>query len=140
VPLAAGTAWEVLQRLRPPPGAWLLVHGASGGVGTFLVQLATAAGVRVIAVGGAGSHRLLGELDAAADLVGGAALQASLAAVRAGGQLVTIATPRLDLDAVLDANLTFHGVLIQDNGEAPDYWPTCSAGGRSGRSSRRSIR
>jgi NADPH2:quinone reductase len=62
VPLAAGTAWEVLQRLRPPPGAWLLVHGASGGVGTFLVQLATAAGVRVIAIGGAASHRLLGTL------------------------------------------------------------------------------
>jgi NADPH:quinone reductase-like Zn-dependent oxidoreductase len=65
VPLAAGTAWEVLQRLRPPPGAWLLVHSASGGVGTLLVQVATAAGVRVIAVGGAAFHRLLGTLGAA---------------------------------------------------------------------------
>jgi NADPH:quinone reductase len=142
VPLAAGTAWEVLQRLRPAPGAWLLVHGASGGVGTFLVQLAAAADLRVIAVGGAGSHRLLRELgaahcldyhtaavapaavaaaggpvDAIVDLVGGTGLQDSLAAVRAGGQLAAIATPRLDLDPVLDANLTLHGVLIQDNGD-----------------------
>jgi NADPH:quinone reductase len=142
VPLAAGTAWEVLQRLRPVAGAWVLVHGASGGVGTFLVQLAAAADLRVIAVGGADSHRLLGELgatrcvdyhaaavapaalaaadgpvDAIVDLVGGAGLQASLAAVRAHGQLVAIATPRLDLDPLLDANLTFHGVLIEDNGD-----------------------
>ncbi|HYY78723.1 MAG TPA: hypothetical protein VFD04_06000 [Actinomycetes bacterium] len=65
VPLAAGTAWEVLQRLRPMAGAWVLVHGASDGVGTFLVQLAAAADLRVIAVGGAGSHRLLGKLGAA---------------------------------------------------------------------------
>jgi NADPH2:quinone reductase len=142
VPLAAGTAWEVLQRLRPAPGAWLLIHGASGGVGTFLVQLAAAADLRVIAVGGASSHRLLGELgaahcldyhteavapaavaaaggpvDAIVDLVGGTGLQATLTAVRAHGQLAAIATPELDLDPVLDANLTFHGVLIQDNGD-----------------------
>jgi NADPH:quinone reductase-like Zn-dependent oxidoreductase len=35
--------------------------------------------------------------------------------VRAHGQLVSIATPELDLDPVLDENLTFHGVLISDS-------------------------
>jgi NADPH:quinone reductase-like Zn-dependent oxidoreductase len=64
-----------------------------------------------------------GQVDAIVDLVGGTGLQDSLAAVRAGGQLAAIATPRLDLDPVLDANLTFHGVLIQDNG----IWPATRA-------------
>jgi NADPH2:quinone reductase len=58
-----------------------------------------------------------GPVDAVVDLVGGAGLQASVTAVRAHGRLAAIATPRLDLDAVLDANLTFHCVLIQDNGD-----------------------
>lgn len=43
-------------------------------------------------------------------------LQDSLTAVRPRGQLASIAMPRLDLDPVLDANLTFHGVLVQDDG------------------------
>jgi NADPH2:quinone reductase len=55
-------------------------------------------------------------VDAIVDLVGGRALRESLAAVRTRGRLVSIATPDLDLDPVLDENLTFHGVLISDSG------------------------
>jgi NADPH:quinone reductase len=33
-----------------------------------------------------------------------------------GGQIAAIATPELDLDPLLDANITFHGVLIGDDG------------------------
>jgi NADPH:quinone reductase len=51
------------------------------------------------------------------DLVGRGVLQASLAAVRPHGQLAAIATPRLDLDQLLDANLTFHGILIDNHGD-----------------------
>jgi len=51
------------------------------------------------------------------DLVGGSSLAASLGAVRSRGQLASIATPDLDLDPILDANLTFHGVLIDDDGD-----------------------
>jgi NADPH2:quinone reductase len=40
-----------------------------------------------------------------------------LAAVKAGGTIAAIATPSLDLDPVLDANLTLHGVLIDNNGQ-----------------------
>ncbi|MFI6599529.1 zinc-binding alcohol dehydrogenase family protein [Nonomuraea sp. NPDC050536] len=137
VPLAGGTAYEVLRRLDLPPGATILVHGASGGVGTFLLQLAAEAGLRVIAVGSEPSHRLLTELgalhcvdyrttdvasqvaepvDAIVDLFGGTVMNDSLSAVRPHGQLASIETPSLDLDAVIDANLTFHGVLIQDDG------------------------
>ena len=33
------------------------------------------------------------------------------------------ATPDLDLDPLLDANITFHGVLIQDDGDRTRRWP-----------------
>jgi NADPH:quinone reductase len=51
-----GTAWRALfQRARAVPGETVLIHGASGGVGTAAVQLARAAGLTVI--GTAGSER-----------------------------------------------------------------------------------
>jgi len=51
-----GTAWRALfQRARAVPGETVLVHGASGGVGTAAVQLARAAGLAVI--GTASSER-----------------------------------------------------------------------------------
>ncbi|KDN22361.1 medium chain dehydrogenase/reductase family protein [Amycolatopsis rifamycinica] len=43
------TAWQMLHRIaKVEAGATILVHGASGGVGTTLVQLARAAGIEVI--------------------------------------------------------------------------------------------
>ena len=142
VPLAAGTAYDVLERIDLAPGSWVLVHGASGGVGTSFVQLAAARDLNVIAASSPRSHDLLRDLGAAAcidyhdvdvadvarkiagapmeaivDLVGGSALEQSLNAVRSHGRLASIATPDLDLDPLLDMNLTFHGVLISDDGE-----------------------
>lgn len=140
-PLAAGTAVEVLARLALPRGARLLVLGASGGVGLFLLQLATAAGIQAIAVGRAAMHGTMrtlgaascidyttgdvtqqavklagGPVDAIADLVGGGLLAQTLGALRPWGRIAAIATPELDLDPVLDLNLSFHGVLIADDG------------------------
>jgi NADPH2:quinone reductase len=47
------TAWRALfQKGRLVPGETVLVHGASGGVGTAAVQLAAAAGAMVIATAG----------------------------------------------------------------------------------------
>ena len=58
-----------------------------------------------------------GPVDAVADLVGGRLARSACAALRPGGQIAAIATPDLDLDPLLDANITFHGVLIQDDGD-----------------------
>jgi NADPH2:quinone reductase len=141
-PLAAGTAWVVLARLGLPTGSRLLVLGASGGVGLFLLQLAAAAGITAIGVGrevmhaqmsGCGAAACIdytgedvasravaladGPVDAIADLAGGALARAACRALRPAGQIAAIATPELDLDPLLDANITFHGVLVQDDGD-----------------------
>ena len=141
-PLAAGTASLVLARLGLPPGSRLLVLGASGGVGLFLLQLAAAAGIMTIGTGrqmrhaqmsGSGASACIdytredvasralalagGPVDAIADLVGGRLAQAACRTLRPGGQIAAIATPELDLDLLLDANITFHGVLVQDDGD-----------------------
>jgi NADPH:quinone reductase len=141
-PLAGGTAAEVLDRLALPAGSRLLVLGGSGGVGLFLLQLAARRGLRAVGVGRRAMHeRMLalgaaacidyaggdvarraveaagGPVDAIADLVGGALLADALGALRPGGQAAAIALPELDLNPVLDANITFHGVLIQDDAD-----------------------
>ncbi len=141
-PLAAGTAALVLSRLALPSGRTVLVLGASGGVGLFLLQLAARAGLTTIAVGRKAMHEQMlelgasacidyssedvatrvreltgGSVDAVADLVGGRLLSAVIGAIRPGGAMAAIATPELDLDPLLDANLTLHGVLLQDDGD-----------------------
>ncbi|WP_374458039.1 NAD(P)-dependent alcohol dehydrogenase [Nocardioides sp.] len=50
VPLAATTAWECLRAANAAPNARTLIVGASGGVGTFLIQLARSLGLHVTAV------------------------------------------------------------------------------------------
>jgi len=51
IPLVALTAYQIIHdRLRVKPGQHVLVHGASGGVGTYVVQLAKLAGAKVTAV------------------------------------------------------------------------------------------
>lgn len=44
--------WALFQRGRAQPGETVLVHGATGSVGLAAIQLAAAAGMRVIASGG----------------------------------------------------------------------------------------
>ncbi len=141
-PLAAGTALVVLSRLGLPAASRLLVLGASGGVGLFLLQLAAAAGITTVAAGRQAMHAQMtglgaaacidyqrediasrvmtlaaGPVDAIADLAGGTLAAAALPVLRPGGQIAAIATPELDLDPLLDANITFHGVLLGDDGD-----------------------
>jgi NADPH:quinone reductase-like Zn-dependent oxidoreductase len=50
IPLAASTASLLLTAAHPHPGATVLINGASGGVGTFAVQLARTMQLRTTAV------------------------------------------------------------------------------------------
>ena len=54
------TAWQMLYRkARAKPGQTILVHGANGGVGTVLCQLAMHAGIRVIGTAAPKHHAAL---------------------------------------------------------------------------------
>jgi NADPH:quinone reductase-like Zn-dependent oxidoreductase len=64
VPLNALTAHQALELIGAPPGATLLVTGASGAVGGFAVQLASAAGLRVLAVASDGDEEWVAGLGA----------------------------------------------------------------------------
>jgi len=104
IPLNGLTAVQGLELLDLPSGASLLVTGASGAVGAFAVQLAVAAGLRVVAQASTGDEewvRSLGpaevigrdadlsalEVDAAFDAV--PLGEPVHAAVRDGGAIVT---------------------------------------------------
>ena len=65
VPLAALTAWQALidaAQLRA--GQTILIHGGSGGVGSFAIQIAKARGAKVIATASIANQDLLKELGA----------------------------------------------------------------------------
>lgn len=68
LPLAGLTAYQSLTRLGVTPegaaGQTVLVHGASGGVGSAAVQIATAFGARVIGTASARNHDWLRSLGA----------------------------------------------------------------------------
>ncbi|MEU9345583.1 NADP-dependent oxidoreductase [Streptomyces sp. NPDC048278] len=113
LPISGLTAWQGLfDHGRLATGQTVLVHGATGGVGSIAVQLAREAGARVIGTGRtADRERALalgvdvfldlqsenladaGEVDVVLDVIGGDVLDRSAALVRAGGTLVTIAVP-----------------------------------------------
>jgi NADPH2:quinone reductase len=59
------TAWQMVHEVaRVRAGQTVLVHGASGGVGTLLVQLAVAAGARVVGTASVGKHEAVRALGA----------------------------------------------------------------------------
>lgn len=109
IPLNAVTARQGLELLDPPDGCDLLVTGASGAVGSFAVQLAKAAGHRVIAQAGRDDEDWPRELGADEVLPRDADLsaidpvpavfdavplgEAVFAAVQDGGAIVTTRRP-----------------------------------------------
>jgi NADPH:quinone reductase-like Zn-dependent oxidoreductase len=112
VPIGALTAWQGLfDHARLNAGETILIHGASGGVGVFAVQLAKHKGARVLATGSAANADFLKDLGAARvidyrterfedfardvnvvfDAVGGTTLRRSWEVLAPAGRLVTIA-------------------------------------------------
>ncbi|MGO4595098.1 NADP-dependent oxidoreductase [Leifsonia sp. 2TAF2] len=111
LPISGLTAWQGLfLHGGVQSGQTVLVTGAAGGVGSVVVQLARAAGARVIGVGRAG-HRSraeeagahafaevsdlaqVGEVDVVFDVLGGELGAQAAALVREGGTLISIAAP-----------------------------------------------
>jgi NADPH:quinone reductase-like Zn-dependent oxidoreductase len=63
VPLAATTAWQALiDQAKIKKGQTVLIHGGSGGVGIFAVQIAKARGCKVIATASTANQDLLKQL------------------------------------------------------------------------------
>lgn len=138
LPLAGSTAYAaIVDRLDLHPDQSILIHGASGGVGLFAVQLAVARRARVIASASGPRHALLYELgavacidyrktdpisetaqiadpgiDAVLDLVGGDLLARSLSLLRPYGRAASIVSLEGDLEPAIDKNITIHGILV----------------------------
>src|SRR5947207_10831042 len=65
VPLAALTAWQALVDIgKIQSGQTVLIHGGSGGVGSFAIQIAKARGARVIATASTANQDVLKQLGA----------------------------------------------------------------------------
>jgi NADPH:quinone reductase len=154
LPLAGATAVQLLDRLDPRPGEWVLVHGAAGGVGSLFVQLARARGARVVASASGRRETLLRELgvelfldrhagqvaeragraigqelDMVADLVGHGTLAGSLPVVREGGRAGSIVELAGDLELAVDRNITLHGVLMRPSRQVLGVLAAAVAGG-----------
>jgi NADPH:quinone reductase-like Zn-dependent oxidoreductase len=140
LPISGLAAWQGLfdhGRLRA--GQSVLVHGAAGGVGSMVTQLAREAGAYIIGTGRAadrqtaldfGAHEFVdlendaleavGGVDLVFDVIGGEIGKRSAGVVRAGGTLVTIAGPPearpadgLAIDFVVEADRAQLGEVVQ---------------------------
>jgi NADPH:quinone reductase-like Zn-dependent oxidoreductase len=138
IPLAGGTAWEaVVRRLAVRPGETVLVMGGAGGVGSFAVQFAKAAGAYVIATASAENLPLLKELgadlaldyrgpwqeevlkategqgvDAALETAGENLVERVIPVVRPFGRIATILPPQGNLSGLYTKNQTLYGVFL----------------------------
>lgn len=114
VPLAATAAWQALLEAGGlKERQKVLIHGASGGVGTFAVQLAKLRGAHILAttsgqnveyVQRLGADEVIDynttpfetvadSVDVVLDLIGGETQQRSWDVLKAGGMLVSLLTP-----------------------------------------------
>jgi NADPH2:quinone reductase len=137
--VAGLTALRALRRGGPLLGKRVLITGASGGVGTFAVQLAAAAGAEVTAL--IGSHRPLnpsgldavhvidslddapGEYDLVLESVGGPVLLAALKRLGPLGHIVLLGTSSREPAAVSISSFrphvrqTLHPFWVYGSGE-----------------------
>jgi NADPH:quinone reductase-like Zn-dependent oxidoreductase len=135
IPLAGAAAIAAIDAVDPQPGSTVLVNGASGGVGSYAVQLLAGRAVTVVATGTADDVDRLTALgattvvdftagpvaeqvrkhhpdgvDALVNLAGFTADAVPLAAVRPGGKVSTT-TGAPDGDTLAAAGLTGTGVM-----------------------------
>jgi NADPH:quinone reductase-like Zn-dependent oxidoreductase len=139
VPAAGSTAWQALvNAAKLSEDQTVLIHGGSGGVGHFAIQIAKARGARVIATASTANQEFLKKLgadqaidytktkfedvvkdvDVVLDAVGGETLTRSYAVVKKGGIIVTIAGE--PDQAALDAH-GIRGVSISASPKADTF-------------------
>jgi NADPH:quinone reductase-like Zn-dependent oxidoreductase len=113
-PIVTVTAWQMLfDYAQATAGQTVLIHGAAGNVGAYAVQMASQAGLHVVATAGSadleyvrglGAERVgdyqterfeesLTGVDVVLDMVGGDTQQRSLRAPKPGGILVSVVSP-----------------------------------------------
>ena len=113
-PIVAVTAWQMLFKYaQVAAGQTVLIHGGAGNVGAYAIQLATSAGLHVVATAGSrdvdfvrrlGAERVvdyrterfdesIDRVDVVLDTVGGETQQRSLGVLKRGGTLVSIVSP-----------------------------------------------
>jgi NADPH:quinone reductase-like Zn-dependent oxidoreductase len=130
VSIGALTAWQAVEDAEVQPGQRVLVQGAAGGVGLYVVQLLHRKGAHVIGTASAANAdfvRSLGaeeavdytarpfeqsvhDVDAVIDTVGGELIERSFHVLRPGGLLVTVA------GRVSDEQAQAHGVRAKSSG------------------------
>ncbi|MBB5082353.1 NADP-dependent oxidoreductase [Nonomuraea endophytica] len=138
LPMSGLTAWQGFEdSWDVRPGRRLLVHGAAGGVGHLVVQLAKQRGAYVIGTASAGKHdfvrrmgadevidyragdfaRAVEPVDAVFDIVGGDYPERSLPLVKAGGAYLGAA----DISDEVGARYTARGVRWRRFQVEPDH-------------------
>ena len=133
-PISVLTAWQGLHlRANLQRGERVLIHGASGSVGLFAVQLARSCGAHIIATSSRanielvkqlGAHEVIdyresrfedaGTVDVVFDTIGGETLERSWSVLRPGGRLVTIAG---DSESSNDPRVKSAFFIVEQNGE-----------------------
>lgn len=133
IPLAGLTAYQALfSSGKLSKGEKVLIIGASGGVGSFAIQLAKHKGAEVTGVASKENHEYMKELgakhtidyknndlgkaakehwksgaDLIFDCVGGDSLEQAIKALKPGGKIVSIKSRGEDLDDALDFEFVF---------------------------------
>lgn len=149
MPLAGLTAWQALfDHGRLAAGQTVLIHGASGGVGSFAVQLAHGGGARVIGTGHAWARQLVtdlgadqyialdeqpfeaaaGQVDLVFDLIGGDILRRSWAVVKPGGTLVSVVADPLAAGPERPEVRSVYFVVVPDRAELVELARRADAG------------
>lgn len=157
LPLAAITAYDaVVTFFATKPGDTVLIHAGAGGVGSLAVQLAKAAGARVLATGRRENDALIRSfgadevidyrnvrfedevnrrtdgrgVDAAYDTVGGDTVSRSIACVRPYGKLATIVSIEGSLNGMQIRNQTLYFGFMERTREKIQALATLAARGQ----------